>query len=121
MPTVRDLAKLGVYLTTAVKYGKKESAVPREAILNCSSLLEQELALFPNTEVILLMGDVALSAINANARRKGAPRPIPAGSTYKIRGGRFGFDGIRLFPSYLHADDIAAGMKLIGSLRRASS
>jgi uracil-DNA glycosylase len=136
VPSIRDLAKLGVYLTTAVKCGKKESAVPREAIQNCSLLLEQELALFPNTEVILLMGDVAIAAINIIARRKNAPRPIPAGSTYKIRGGRFVLEGIRLFPSYLHAgaaffvekgkrrmiaEDIAAGMKLIRSHRRASA
>jgi len=70
------------------------------------------------------------------SRSEKRDNPIPAGSTYKIRGGRFVFDGIRLFPSYLHAgaaffvekgtrrmiaEDIDAGMKLIGSLRRASS
>jgi hypothetical protein len=47
------------------------------------------------------MGDVAIKAVNYIAKREGAGRPIPAGSTYKIRGGEYYFGGKRAFPSYL--------------------
>jgi uracil-DNA glycosylase len=74
------------------------------------------------------MGDVAIKAINSIAKRNGEPRPIPAGSTYKIRGDEFSFRGKRVFPSYLQAgpsffiekskrkmiaEDISAAMELI--------
>jgi uracil-DNA glycosylase len=66
-------------------------------------LLEKEIALFPNVKVYLLMGDVAIKAVNMIARRSGEPRVIPAGSTYKIRGGEFTFRGKRALPSYVQA------------------
>ncbi len=49
------------------------------------------------------MGDVAIRSINYIAKRAGQPRAIPAGSTYKIRGGEFMFRGAPAFPSYLQA------------------
>jgi len=75
--------------------------VPTKIIENYSALLEQELNMFPNIKAILLMGDTAIKAINVLARRVSKKRVIPAGSTYKIRGGKFYFGSIRLFPSYL--------------------
>jgi uracil-DNA glycosylase len=66
-------------------------------------LLGEELALFPLAEVVLLMGDVAIRSLNYIAKRAGEPRVIPAGSTYKIRGGQFTWRGMRAFPSYLQA------------------
>jgi hypothetical protein len=47
------------------------------------------------------MGDVAIKALNYIAKREEAGHIIPAGSTYKIRGGEFFFRGKRAFPSYL--------------------
>ena len=49
------------------------------------------------------MGDVAIKAVNAIAKRAGEPRVIPAGATYKLRGQTHTFRGIRVFPSYLQA------------------
>jgi hypothetical protein len=49
------------------------------------------------------MGDVAIQVMNAIARRHGLERVIPAGPTYKIRGGDFKFGDARVFPSYLQA------------------
>jgi uracil-DNA glycosylase len=72
-------------------------------IKTCSLILEQELALFPNLKAVLLMGDVAIKAINYIAHRAGQPRVIPAGSTYKIRGPAHHWGQIRAFPSYLQA------------------
>src|SRR4030042_3924693 len=100
---IQDLVSMGVYLTTAVKCGKYDYAVATCTISHCTSLLERELDLFPTLKALLLMGDVAIRAINTIARRQGEPRVIPAGSTYKIRGGVFTFHGIRAFPSYLQA------------------
>jgi len=101
--SVQDILGLGVYLTTAIKCGKTGYGIATDTIQHCSHLLEEELALFPNVKVYLLMGDVAIKAINMIAKRNGEPRVIPAGSTYKIRGGKFTFHGARALPSYVQA------------------
>jgi uracil-DNA glycosylase len=101
--SIDDILNLGVYLTTAVKCGKTGYGISTQTILHCSHLLEKELALFPNVKVYLLMGDVAIKAVNMIAKRTGEPRVIPAGSTYKIRGGEFTFRGARALPSYVQA------------------
>ena len=101
--SIKEILALGVYLTTAVKCGKTGYGVQTSPIQECSRLLEQELALFPNVRAFLLMGDVAIKALNAIAARAGEPRAIPAGSTYKIRGRKYFFRGARAFPSYLQA------------------
>lgn len=101
--SVGDILDLGVYLTTAVKCGKTAYGIKTATVKECSVLLETELALFPRARVLMLMGDVAIKAICQIALLAGEKRPIPAGSTYKIRGGEFTFQGKRLFPSYLQA------------------
>jgi uracil-DNA glycosylase len=127
--TVQDLLQIGIYLTTAVKCGKYDYAVATSTITHCSALLEREIELFQNVKAYLLMGDVAIKAMNAIAKRHGEARVIPAGSTYKIRGGEFSFHGRRAFPSYLQAgasfgiekskqrmiaEDIAKAMEVAG-------
>jgi hypothetical protein len=129
--SIQELLQMGIYLTTAVKCGKYDYAVATSTILRCSSLLEREIALFPNIKAFLLMGDVAIKALNAIAKRQSEPRVIPAGSTYKIRGGEFTFRGRRVFPSYLQAgpsygiekskqrmiaEDIASALKVAGMI-----
>ncbi len=127
--TVQDLLRMGIYMTTAVKCGKNDYAVATSTISHCSSLLEREINLFPNVKAYLLMGDVAIKAVNTIARRQGEAKVIPAGSTYKIRGGNFSYRGRRVFPSYLQAgpsygiekskqrmiaEDIAAALSIAG-------
>ncbi len=127
--SMQDILDLGVYLTTAVKCGKTGYGIETSTIKECSHILEQELALFPNATVWLLMGDVAIKAVNEIARRTGEKRVIPAAPTYKIRGGEFSFQGKRVLPSYLQAgpsffiekskrkmiaEDIAEALRLIG-------
>lgn len=124
----QDLQEMGVYFTTAVKCAKTGYGIKAATIKECSLLLEKELALFPNVKAFLLMGDVAIKAINYIAKRAVGNRAIPAGSTYKIRGGDFYFRGVRAFPSYLQVgpsfgiekskqrmigEDIAAAMKIL--------
>jgi uracil-DNA glycosylase len=126
--SIEDILHSGVYLTTAVKCGKTGYGIKASTIKECSLILEEEIALFPNVEALLLMGDVAIKAINYIAKRAGEGRAIPAGSTYKIRGGEFYFRGKRAFPSYTQAgpsffiekskrrmiaEDIATAMNLI--------
>jgi uracil-DNA glycosylase len=127
--SIQDILNLGVYLTTAVKCGKTGYGIETGTIKECSLILEKELALFPNVKVLMLMGDVAIKAINGIAKRAGEGRVIPAGSTYKIRGQKYLFRGRRVFPSYLQAgpsffiekskrrmiaEDIVAALKLVG-------
>jgi uracil-DNA glycosylase len=126
--SIQDIVDMGVYLTAAVKCGKTGYGIKAATIKECSLLLAQELDLFPNVEGFLLMGDVAIKAVNYIAGRAGEGRVIPAGSTYKIRGQEYVFRGKRAFPSYLQAgpsfgiekskrrmiaEDIAAALSLI--------
>jgi uracil-DNA glycosylase len=128
--SVQELIQRGIYLTSAVKCGKTTYNIQTGTITECSRLLERELSLFPNVKAYLLMGDVAIKGINSIARRNGEPRPVAAGSTYKIRGNEFFFRGKRVFPSYLQAgpsffiekskrrmiaEDISAAMELVQS------
>ena len=101
--SLRDVLDLGVYLTTAVKCGKAEYAISTETVHACSVLLEAELGLFPLARALMLMGDTAIRAVNAIAHRNGEPRVVPAGSTYKLRGGDYRFRGLKVFPSYVQA------------------
>lgn len=101
--SIADIVQMGVYLTTAVKCGKTSYGIKTNVVEECSLLLEKELALFPNTRAIMLMGDVAIKSLNFIARRAGVGRVIPAISTYKIRKQEFFFHGKRVFPSYLQA------------------
>ncbi len=111
-----------------MKCGKKAYGIQSDTIRECSKLLEKELALFPNLKVLMLMGDVAIKALNCIAQRAGEKRVIPAGSTYKIRSGRYFFRNMRVFPSYLQAgpsfyiekskrrmiaEDISAALRLV--------
>jgi uracil-DNA glycosylase len=126
--SIQDIVALGVYLTTAVKCGKTGYGLQSSTIQACSRLLAKELALFPRLKVLLLMGDVAIQAVNAIARRAGEGRVIPAGATYKLRGEQYFYRGMRVFPSYLQAgpsffiekskrkmiaEDIAAALRLV--------
>ena len=126
--SVRDILDLGVYLTTAVKCGKSGYGIETDTVRECSFLLEKEISLFTHNKAFLLMGDVAIKAVNSIARRNGEPRVIPTGSTYRIRGQPFFFRGKRVFPSYLQAgpgffiekskrrmiaEDIAAALRLL--------
>jgi hypothetical protein len=101
--SIEDILHLGVYLTTAVKCGKTGYGIQRSTIQACAHILEQELGLFPQAKVIMLMGDVAIKALNYIAKRAGEARVIPSGSTYKLRGQPYFFRGKRIFPSYLQA------------------
>ncbi len=127
--SIKDILDLGVYLTTAIKCGKTGYGIKTSTIKECSFILEKEIALFADVKVFMLMGDVAIKAVNYIAKRAGEGRVIPAGSTYKIRGKEYFFRDKRAFPSYLQAgpsffiekskrrmiaEDIAVALRLIG-------
>lgn len=101
--SLQDILDMGVYLTTAVKCAKVGYTLKAATTKTCSFLLEAELAPFSNVRGYLLMGDVAIRAVNYIAKRHGEDRVIPAGSTYKIRGGDYRFRGVPAYPSYLQA------------------
>ena len=101
--SIQELLDMGVYFTTAVKCGKTGYGIKSSTVEECSILLEKELKLFPNVKVLMLMGDVAIKAINSIAKRNGEPRVIPAVATYKIRKEQYMFQNKRVFPSYLQA------------------
>ena len=61
--SVNDILNSGVYLTTAVKCGKTGYGIKSGTIKECSMILEEEIALFPNVKAFLLMGDVAIKTL----------------------------------------------------------
>jgi len=126
--SMRDILDRGVYITTAIKCGKTQYAVSLETMKNCSKLLEEEIALFSNVKVFMLMGDVAIKMMNNIWKKQAGKKVIPAGSTYKIRKLAYYIGDKRVFPSYtpagknfliekskrrMVAEDIREAMKLI--------
>ncbi len=101
--SITDIIDLGVYITTAVKCSKTQYAISLDSIKNCARLLEKETGLFPNLKAYILGGDVAIKSMNHIWQTQTGKKVIPSGSTYKIRGQKFDFKGIRVFPSYTPA------------------
>jgi uracil-DNA glycosylase len=100
--SMKDILELGVYVTTAVKCGKTSYSISSKTIDNCSvRVLENEIGLFPKAKSILLMGDTAIKAMNYVAKRNTGKAIIPSGSTYKIRKGKYFYNQLKVFPSYL--------------------
>lgn len=98
---VTDILRMGVYLTNAVKTPKTGYTVEKASMEESLPYLEQELALFPNVQVIMLMGDVAKKMFNQIARKTTKRNPIPSGATYKLRAQSFYWGDIRVMPSYI--------------------
>jgi uracil-DNA glycosylase len=101
--SMQDILDLGVYITTAIKCAKTQYAISPDSMNNCSQLLEQEITLFPNIRVFMLMGDVAIKMMNNIWKRQTGQKVIPAGSTYKIRNQAYYLGDKRVFPSYTPA------------------
>ena len=98
---VTDILRMGIYLTPAIKCPKLRHTISSTTIAACAELLRTELSLFTNIRAYLLMGDVAIKALNAVAMQSGERRVVPAGPTYKLRRQQFFFRGARVLPSYL--------------------
>jgi uracil-DNA glycosylase len=126
--SIREILDLRFYLTTAVKCTKTQYGISAQTVKNCSEMLEKELALFPNIEVYMLMGDVAIKAFNYISKMITGKNTIPSGSTYKLRKEQFFYNGKRVFPSYAQtgqnyliekskrmmiAEDLAEAVKII--------
>lgn len=129
--SMQEILDLGFYLTTAIKCPKTQYGVSAATIKNCSHVLEEELLLFPNIEIYMLMGDVAIKAFNYISKRQTGNNTILAGSTYKIRKNEFYYQGRRVFPSYVQtgqnyliekskreiiAEDLSEAIRLIGEI-----
>ena len=99
--SIREILDLGVYITNAVKTPKTGYSIEKSAIEESLPWLEAELALFPNVQVIMLMGDVAKKMVNMIVKKATKKNVIPSGSTYKIRGEQYHWGGIRVMPSYI--------------------
>jgi len=99
--SIDDILRMGVYITNAVKTPKTTYAIEKERIDESLPYLEAELALFPNVQVIMLMGDVAKKMVNAIVKKTTKKNVIPSGATYKLRGNSYYFGDIRVIPSYI--------------------
>jgi len=127
--TMQEILDLGIYITTAIKCGKTQYAISTNTVKNCSKILEEEVNLFPNIRIFLLMGDVAIRAMNYIWKRQTGKKVIPSGSIYKIRNQKYYYKEKRVFPSYtptgknyliekakrkMIAEDIKAALEFLG-------
>lgn len=99
--SIDDILRMGVYITNAVKTPKSDYAIEKASIEESLPYLEQELRLFPNVKVIMLMGDVAKKMVNQIARKTAKRNPIPSGATYKLRSTPYYWGNVRVMPSYI--------------------
>jgi Uracil-DNA glycosylase len=99
--SIHDILSMGIYLTNAVKTPKSEYTIETDIIKAHLSVLEEEISLFPNIKVIMLMGDVAKKAFNMISKKNTKKNVIPAISTYKLRDSEFYYNDIRVIPSYI--------------------
>lgn len=98
---IQDILNLNIYITNAVKTPKSEYAVSKESIEESLPYLEKELELFPNLQVVMLMGDVAKKAFNLISKKATKKNAVPSISTYKLRNTEIFYNGIRIMPSYI--------------------
>ena len=98
---IQDILNLGIYITNAVKTPKSEYAVSKESIEESLPYLEKELKLFPNLQVVMLMGDVAKKAFNMISKKATKKNAVPGISTYKLRNTEIFHKGLRILPSYI--------------------
>ena len=99
--SIQDILNHGIYITNAVKTPKSEYAVSKESIEESLPYLEKELELFPNLQVVMLMGDVAKKAFNMISKKATGKNAVPSISTYKLRNTEIFYKEIRIIPSYI--------------------
>lgn len=99
--SIGEILAMGVYITNAVKTPKTAYAIEKPQLEESLPWLEQELALFPNVKVLMLMGDVAKKMVNMIVRKTTKKNVIPSGATYKLRATPFYHREIRVMPSYI--------------------
>lgn len=129
---ISDILDRGIYITSAVKYPKTGTTVTTDTIRHYLPILQQELALFPSLQAVMLMGDVARKAFNMIAKNETGKNAIPAGSTYKLRHSQISWQGLRLLPAYImtgknlaieksktamSAEEITKMLTLIGAIK----
>jgi hypothetical protein len=101
---MNDILDLGIYITAALKSPKEGYTADPEVIKAQLPLLEDELALFPNLKLIMLMGDVAIKMVNMIAKAKTKKNACPTGAAGRRRhwaNEEFYWNGVRVFPSYI--------------------
>lgn len=99
--TMQDILQMGIYITNAVKVPKSAYTIEQSSIEQSLPYLEQEIAMFPNVTVIMLMGDVAKKACNMIAKKTTKKPVVPSTPTYKLRNSEFYYGPIRVIPSYI--------------------
>jgi len=104
--SMRDVIDMGIYITAAMKTPKAGYTADPEVMNAQLPLLEAEIGLFPNLELIMLMGDVAAKMFNMIAKAKAKTNrnicpPGAAGRRRHWNNEEFYWDGIRVFPSYI--------------------
>lgn len=102
--SIKDILELGIYITTAMKTPKPTYVIDPAVVTAHLPILEEELKLFPNLEVVMLMGDVAAKSLNLISKARTKKAACPAGAAGRRRhwnGEEFYFGTARVIPSYI--------------------
>ena len=99
--SIQDILNRGIYITNAVKTPKSGYSVSKDSIEESLPYLEKELELFPNLQVVMIMGDVATKAFNMISKKATGKNAVPGISTYKLRNTEIFYKGLRIIPSYI--------------------
>ncbi|MGO0862466.1 uracil-DNA glycosylase family protein, partial [Clostridioides difficile] len=75
---INDILNLGIYITNAVKLPKSEYTITRDTIQSHMPILEEEIKLFSNLKVIMLMGDVAKKSFNMITKKHTKKNAVPS-------------------------------------------
>lgn len=98
--SIQDILDMGICITTALKAPRdKTKPLKADEIKAHVPILEEELALFPNLKVIMLMGGTAIKAVNCIAKIRNGKNVIPVGNISDIRKNVYEWEGKRVFPS----------------------
>ncbi len=98
--SMEELLDQGIYLTSAVKNKTEGKPLSTETIESHAELLEKELSLFPNLQVVILNGDIAIQAFNIITKRNTGEPLIETGDEKLIKESTYRYGGLTIIPSY---------------------
>lgn len=98
--SMEELLDQGIYITSAVKNKTSGKPVNDDIIAAHAELLEKELSLFPNLQVVILNGDIAIQAFNHITKQNTGEALIEAGDERIIKDSTFTYGGLTVIPSY---------------------
>lgn len=98
---INDILDMGIYIINVVKFFKLEYIIICDIIKLYMFILEEEIKLFKNLEVVMLMGDVVKKFFNMIIKKYIKKNVIFFILIYKFCNNEFYYDNLRVFLLYI--------------------